>query len=112
MARTSCARHRLAVHRPEPAKSHQLRDPSRVIAIRFHRHRFERIAHVPRLQKFDRKPGLFHCHIKPLRQWSRFQPDPPKPKAQGTKPPDQRCRLALDLRLANNLATPVHNTHA
>src|SRR6516164_5974417 len=39
---------RLAVHRPKPAKPHQLRYPARVVAIGLDRHRLEGIAHVPR----------------------------------------------------------------
>jgi hypothetical protein len=46
--------HRLAMHRPEPAKPHQLRNPARIVAVRLHRHRLERLAHVPCLQQFDR----------------------------------------------------------
>jgi putative ABC transport system substrate-binding protein len=36
------------VHRPKPAKPHQLRNPARVVAIGLDRHRLEGIAHVPR----------------------------------------------------------------
>ena len=67
---------RLAMHRPEPAQPHQLRDPARVVAVPLHRHRLERLTHVPRLQQLDRQTRFPHRRIKPLRQRPRLQPDP------------------------------------
>src|SRR6202043_1937684 len=52
--------HRLAMYRTEPAHPDQFGDPVRVLAVRLHRHRLEGIAHVPRLQKLDRKPRFPH----------------------------------------------------
>ena len=97
-------RQRLAMHRPEPAQPHQLRDAARILAIGLHRHRLEGIAHVPRLQQLDRKPGFPHRRIQPLRQRSSLQPDPRQAQAQRPEPADQRLRLAGNLGLANDLA--------
>ena len=43
------------------------------LAVGLHRHRLKGVMHVPCLQQFDRKSGLAHRHIEPLRQRSRFQ---------------------------------------
>ena len=102
---------RLAVHRPEPAEPHQLRDAARVIAVRLHRHRLERLPHVPCLQQFDRQPRFPRCRIKPLRQRPGFQPDPAQFIAQRPQPADQRFRLAGCLAFPNNLAVAIHNAH-
>src|ERR1700688_5236967 len=60
---------RLAMHRPEPAQPHQLRNPPRIVAVALDRHGLERIAHVSRLQQLNRKTYLLHRRVKPLRQW-------------------------------------------
>src|SRR5436190_1737787 len=60
-------RYRLAMHRPEPAKPHQLGNAAAIIAIGLHRHGLEGIAHMARLQQLDRKLGLLHSREKPLR---------------------------------------------
>ena len=103
---------RFAMHRTEPPKPHQLRNPARVIAVRLHRHRRQRRLHVPRLQQFDRKPHLPQRRIKPLRQWPGLQPDPLQPQSQRAEPGDQCLRLTRHLRLPSDLAGPVDNTHA
>jgi hypothetical protein len=59
--------HRLAMYRPEPTQPHQLRNPASIVAVRLHWHRLERLAHVPRLQQFDRQPRFPHRGKKPLR---------------------------------------------
>jgi hypothetical protein len=41
---------RLAMHRPEPAQPHQLRNPPRIVAVALDQHRLERVMHVPGLQ--------------------------------------------------------------
>ena len=69
---------RLAVHRAEPAEPHQLRDPAGIVAVRLHRHRFEGIADVSRLQKLNRKARLPQRRVQPLRQRTCFKPDPLK----------------------------------
>jgi hypothetical protein len=48
-------RDRLAMHRPEPAEPHQLRDPARVVAVALHRPRLKCIMNVPGLQKLNRQ---------------------------------------------------------
>ena len=59
-------RKRLAMHRPEPAKPHQLGNAARIVAVRLHRHRLEGITHVPRLQQLDRKTALSQRRKQPL----------------------------------------------
>src|SRR3981081_4000541 len=103
--------HRFAVHRTKPAQPHQLRNPARIVAIRLHWHRLQRLAHVPRLQQFDRPPRFSQRPKKPLRQGAGLQPDPLKVKAGRAEPGDQRLRLAGHLGLSQNLAVCVNNTH-
>ncbi len=102
---------RLAVHRPEPAQPHQLRDPAGVIAVRLHRHRFECVANMPRLQKLNRKTRLAQRCIEPLRQRSSLQADPLDLRAQQPEPGDQRLRLTRNLCLPNNIPRAVDNAH-
>ena len=45
------------------------------------------------------RPACLHRRIKPLRQRTRFQPDPLEPKPERTEPGDQRLRLARHLGL-------------
>jgi hypothetical protein len=56
--------------------------PRSVVAIALHRHRLERIPHMPGLQQFDRKSCLLHRRVKPLRQRSGFEPDPHQAEAE------------------------------
>ena len=100
------------MYRPEPAQPHQLRNPARIVAVRLHRHRLERVPHVPRLQQLHRQTRLLHRRIEPLRQRSSLQPDPLKAKPERTKPGDQCRRLAQNLALANDLAARLDNAHA
>ncbi|MGY3540476.1 hypothetical protein ACVIIY_004696 [Bradyrhizobium sp. USDA 4515] len=105
-------RDRLAVHRPEPAEPHQLRDPAGIVAVRLHRHRLEGFANVPRFQQLDRKPCVSQTRIQPLRQGACLQPDPFQYQTQRPEPGDQRRRLARNLRLAQNLACPIDKANA
>jgi len=104
--------HRLAMHRPEPTQPHQLRNAAGIVAVRLHRHRFERLAHMPRLQKLNRQPRFPYRRIKPLRQRPRFQPDPAQSVVQRLEPADQRSRIAGHLGLPKNFAGPIHNAYA
>lgn len=67
---------------------------------------------MPRLQQFHGKPGRLHRRKQPLRQWPGLRPDPLKAKAQRTELGDQGFRFAGHLRLSQNLAVGVNNTHA
>src|SRR5205085_336004 len=64
------------------------------------------------LNQLDRKTGLLHRRIKPLRLRPRLQPDPLQAKPERSKPGDQRRRLAQNLALANDLAARLDNAHA
>src|SRR3954465_11622106 len=44
---------RLTMHRAEPTKTHQLRDPTRILAVGLHRHDLEGGAHMPGLQQLN-----------------------------------------------------------
>ena len=105
-------RQRLAVHRAEPPQPHQLRDAARVLAVGLHRHRLERVPHVPGLKQLHREPGLAHRRVQPLRQRTRLQADPRHLDAKSAEPGDQRLRLARHLRLAHDPPRGVHHAHA
>src|SRR6266568_4009523 len=66
---------------------------------------------MPRLQQFHRQPRFPQRPIKPLRQWTRLQPDPLQVYAKRAQPGDQGHRLACHLALANNLAARVNNAY-
>jgi hypothetical protein len=100
------------MHRAEPAKPHQLGNALCILAIRLHRHRLEGVAHVPRLQQFDRQARVSHRRVKPLRLRSGLQPDPGDLKPERAEPGNQRLPLAGSLVFANDLAAGVNNTHA
>src|SRR6188768_23890 len=91
---------RLAVHWSKPSKTHQLRNATRVVAVSLHRHGLERVTHVTGLQQLHRKPRLPHARVQPLRQRTRFQPDPRDLDPQLAKPGDQRLGLTRYLGLA------------
>jgi hypothetical protein len=99
--------HRLAVHRPEPPQPDQLGDTAGVLAVGLHRHDLERIAHVARLEKLDRKSRLLHPRIEPLRCRSRFEADPCEFYSEGTEPGDQRLRLTRDLPFPDDFAAAI-----
>ena len=88
-------RNRLAVHRPEPAQPHQLRDPARVLAVRLHRHRLERRPHMPRLQQHGRQPGRVQRREQPLRPRPGFKADPGHHFRPRPEPGDQRLSSTL-----------------
>ena len=49
-------RHRLAMHRPEPAEPHRLSDTACIVPVRLHWHCLEGGVHMPRLQQLHGKP--------------------------------------------------------
>ena len=103
--------HRLTVHRPEPAQPHQLRQPARVIAVRFHRHRRQRCLHVPRLQKLHRQPALPQRPVQPLRQRACFQPDPLHAHTERFDTGIRATGSLATLHLANDLPALVNHAH-
>jgi hypothetical protein len=100
------------VHRPKPAKPHQLGNAARVVAVSLDRYRAQGRMDVPRLQKLYRQARLLHLGIKPLRQRPGLQSNPHQRHSQRTEPPDQSLRLAHNLAFPNNLAARVNNAQA
>ena len=105
-------RDRLAVHRPEPAETHELGNPAGIVAVRLHRHRLEGVANVPRLQKLNRKACIPHRRVQPLGQRTRLKSNPLARQPQRSEPGDQSFRLAQKLCLAQNLARSIDKTDA
>src|SRR5437588_8690821 len=101
----------MAMYRPKPAEPHQLRDAAGIIAVRLHRHRLERIAHMPRLKQLNRKTRLLQRRKQPLRQRTSLEPDPMKLEAKCVEPLDQGLRFARHLSLANDFAAGIHDAH-
>ena len=68
-------RHRLAVHRPEPAHLQKPGDAFGVPAIRLDRHRLQRRLHLACLHQHGLEAGVGQPLVQPLRQRTGFEPD-------------------------------------
>ena len=66
-ARVCLRGHRFAVHSPEPAEPHQLRDAAGIVPICLHRHRLEGVAHSAASPTIPRRanPRFLEPRIKP-----------------------------------------------
>jgi hypothetical protein len=77
------------MHRPEPIDAQKLRDAARILTVGLDHHCRKRRLHVPRLEHHHLKPGCDQTGIQPLRQRSRFEPDPRHSGLQPTEKPNQ-----------------------
>src|SRR3954453_11465321 len=101
----------LAVDRPIPSHAQELRNAARVAAVFFDGHRRQRRLHMPGLEQDDLKASLRQGGVEPLRQGPGLEPDAHDLDLQGGEGAHQSLRPRAHLRLADDLARPIHDAN-
>src|ERR1044071_1809432 len=100
------------MYRAKPTKPHELGDAARVLSIRLDWHRLEGVPDVTGLDQLHSKASGLHLGKEPLRERTRFQPDPCHRHLLRRKPGDQSLGLARRLRLFQDLAPRIDDANA
>src|SRR5262249_46384016 len=102
---------RFGVHPLEPSHPQQLGKPTRILAVRLHRHRLQCRLHMPPLTNVS-NPSFSPPPMPPLSNPPRLKPNPIHRNAKFLEETTKNFRLARDLRLLHDLASPIHNANA
>jgi Transposase DDE domain len=94
-----------AVRRRFPRLRHVFGIP----AVGLHRHRPERVAHLPCLKKHRGQLGFDHSRVKPLRQRSSLQTDCRHLKPKLDEPCNHRFGFSRNTRPFHDLTRWIHN---
>src|ERR1700683_1909538 len=100
------------MHRAIKPHPHHLRHAASVIAVGLVELRLEHRTHVPGLNADHRQTCFGESAVKPLRQWSGFQPDPLEAVCGVLQHRQQSLRFARYLHFPNDLAGLIHNADA